>query len=317
MIDNSEMPKLLLKYLKYLYTVRFLSLNTITAYKYDLMEFFIFLKSYKKLEIPVECFNIFIFLDVKTEDIISFLVIQYYKNNNSPYTRKRKISSIRGFFNYIFSLYPSGGKVNPTNKINSIIDIVRLPRYLTLEEGKAIQNAFTLKNSRNPNRDNTIITLFLSTGIRVSELVNINISDINFDKKSINIIGKGNKERIVYFNEKCKERLLQYINNYRNKNEINVDNALFINNRNQRLTVNRVEEICKNAYKSIGLEDRGYTVHTLRHTTAVTLYRQTEDILLVKHILGHSNITSTQIYTHIHNPELKKAFDKNPLNFVA
>ena len=317
MVEQNKIPKLLLRYLKYLYAVRYLSLNTIKAYYYDLLGFFMFLKNYKKMNLPIECFNIFIFISIKTEDIIAFLVSDYYKFNNSPYTRKRKISAIRGFFTYIFSLYPSDEKrINPTDKINPIINMVRLPKYLTLEQGIAIQNAFTLKNSRNPIRDNTIISLFLATGMRVSELVNIDVSDINFDDKSINIVGKGNKERIVYFSEKCKEKLLKYLF-IRNKKTVGTEDALFINNRNKRLTVYSVEQICQRAYKAIGLADRGYTVHTLRHTTAVMIYKETEDIVLVKHILGHSDITSTEIYTHVYNKALKAASERHPLNFAA
>lgn len=314
-LNNSENPAILNDFLCYLSNIRNYSINTVNAYSKDLLCFFKFIKEYCEIEVSIKFFNIFILSKVTEADILAFLVYlnQYYDNN--PYTRQRKLSSIRSFYKWLYNKPRYSYMTNPTKNISNIKKNYRLPKYLTLEQSKKISKIFTLENSIYPKRNNTIIYLFLNTGLRVSELVNLNIGDINFEKKYIRVIGKGNKERIVYINENTKEVLMNYLKSQNKDNKIiNINYALFVNHQNCRLGVTGVENICKKAFKLMGLESYYYTTHTLRHTFAVLMYQYSNaDILLVKDLMGHESISSTQIYTHVFNEKIKSTFENNPL----
>lgn len=312
---KDENPKILDDFLKYLLNIKSYSIQTINSYNIDLLLFFYFIKEYQKLKIQVKDFNKFVLLQVKGGDIIAFLVHCNYNRKNNAYTRQRKLMSIKCFFKWLYENIPNDSILhNPTEEIKSVIKIERLPKYLSLENAKRMVDVFNKSNSNNPIRDNMIIYLFLSTGLRVSELISVKIKDINFNNKTIRVLGKGNKERTVYFNEKCKNKLLNYLNKLYNNN-INVDNYLFLTYRKQKYTRNGIYYICQKAYKLLNLEDKHYSTHTLRHTSATLLYMYVkQDILLIKKFLGHESISSSQIYTHLHNEKLKEAVDNNPLN---
>lgn len=317
-ISNQGEPKLLFDFLEYLNIVKSYSKKTIEAYSMDLMLFFDFYKTYQKLNVQVKDFNIFILSKVKTSDIIAFIVYSNYNRDNNPYTRERKLIAIRRFFTWLKYLYPNIIKVNPAKGINKITKVERLPKYLSLENAKKIQNIFNVSNCNYPIRNNTIISLFLSTGMRLSELININIIDIDFKNSSITVKGKGNKERTVYLNKLCKNNLLNYINYRKRKtNKLDITSPLFINNKGERLGTDGIEYICKKAYKLAGLEEYGYNIHTLRHTAATLIYRYvSQDILILKEFLGHKYIKSTEIYTHVYSKQLVDAVNKNPLNNI-
>lgn len=316
-IDFDKNPTILNEFLYYLLNVLNYSLCTIKAYSHDLTCFFEFIKNYLDIDMDIKEFNIFILLQIKETDIIAFLVYCNFSKNNSPYTRQRKLCAIRRFYKWLFLKYPNMDKENPTKELPNIEKVVRIPRYLNLEQAKRIQEIFTLRNSKFPARNNAIISLFLSTGIRASELININLNDINFNDNTIKInVGKGNKERKVYINSIAKENLLKYIC-IRNKNKklIKINDALFISYHNRRIGIDGIEDVCAKAYELMGLQNHGYTTHTLRHTAASLMYIYVkQDILLLREFLGHARITSTEIYTHIYNKKLKEAVDKNPLN---
>lgn len=305
-------PKILEKYLNYMIAIKGCSINTIAAFSSDIMQFLDFIQIYKEIEVPVKDFNIFIFLQVKEADIIAFLVYLNYNRDNSPYTRQRKITSLKSFYRWLFSIYQKLKTQNPTLGIDSIKKVERLPKHLTLNQAKNIQKIFNHSNTRFPERNNSIISLFLSTGIRLSELININLIDLDFENNSIVVLGKNNKERKVYFNNNCKSVLLEYIS-IRNTDKSN--NALFLNRFGDRVGVQTIENICKKAYKLLGIEGNGYSPHTLRHSAATIMYTYVkEDILLIKEFLGHTSLASTEIYTHLHNSNLKQAVERNPLN---
>lgn len=316
-IDWNDNPKILTKYLNYLLGVCSYSINTIKAYNQDLRQFFSFIKDYNSIPVPIKDFTIFLLLSVTKSDIIAFLVYINFNKDNNPYTRQRKLSAIRSFYNWLLSTYPAGYlKENPTKTIPNIEKLIRVPRHLTLSQAKEIQEVFTLKNTKFPQRNNAIISLFLSTGMRASELININLKDINFKNKSIRIIGKNNKERVVFFTDYCKNKLLKYVD-YRTRKEkvVDINSPLFISYQNKRVGIDCIEDVCNKAYKLIGLENYGYTTHTLRHTAATIMYMYvTQNLLVLKEFLGHASVTSTEIYTHVYNEKLKEAINKNPLN---
>lgn len=185
-------PKILDNYLDYLIAIKGCSLNTAKAFSLDIMLFFTFVQKYKNIPVSTNSFNIFIILQVKESDIFAFLVYLNYSRDNNAYTRQRRITAIKSFYKWIFSIYPkiTSQQINPTLGIPFIRKTERLPQYLTLSQAKEIQNIFNLSNTRFPKRNNAIITLFLSSGIRLSELININITDINFDNNSIIIFRK-------------------------------------------------------------------------------------------------------------------------------
>lgn len=316
MINNmKDCPNILFDFQNYLLNVKDYSINTVKAYSSDLIQFFKFIKSYLKINIPVKEFNIFILLQIKSSDIIAFLVYLNFNKENNPYTRQRKIVAIRRFYKWLQIIYPNGDlKYKTIINIPYIKKIERFPKYLSLEESLKIQKIFTIKNSLFPLRNNAIISLFLSTGLRVSELININFIDINFEDNSIKIFGKNGIERKVYFSNYCKEQLSNYIK-YEYKKEKSSNAPLFCNKYNDRIGVDGVENICNKAFELLGTKKNGYTTHTLRHTAASIMYIYvTQDIFLLKEFLGHKNISSTEIYTHIDNKTIRDVLENHPLN---
>ncbi len=310
-----DIPNILNDFLNYLFLKNY-SEGTISMYKEDLKDFLYFLKFNKKLKTPITKFSIIIFSNITEYDVSSYLYFLSDVKENVTTTRYRKYCAIRCFFHWLTKTFPAIS--NPVECLLLPKNIVRLPKYLTLEQAKKIQSIFNTTNSKYALRNNTIITLFLSTGIRISELVNINLEDINFHNNTILIKkGKGNKSRTVYFSDSCKNQLLKYL--YSKKEKIvNLSCPLFISYRNERLKVGAVRAICKNAYKLIGVEEKHFTPHTLRHTSATLMYKYSKkDILLVKEFLGHNSIISTEIYTHTDNDIIKEAVERNPLsNFI-
>lgn len=318
-IFNDENPTILNNFLSYLINIKNYSITTVSEYRVDLLVFFRFIKEYCNIAIDVVDFNVFILANIKESEIIAFLVYLNYTRDCAASTRSRKLAAIKCFYNWLFTFNALGNLTNPTQGLPSIQRIERLPKYLSLEKSKKIIDIFNSQNSKFPERNNTILFLFLNCGLRASELININICDLNLPQSYINIVGKGNKERICYLNKKAKKRLKEYLKiRNSNKDFIDTSEPLFLSYRNGRLNLRTVETITKNAYRLAGLSEFGYTTHTLRHTAATIIYKYVKsDILLLKEFLGHSSVISTEIYTHVYNDEIKKAFESNPLsNFV-
>ena len=315
-INKKQKPKILTDFLNYLQVIKGYSKKTIEGYNSDLLLFFNFIKKYQRIETDVQHFNIFILLKVTTSDVIAFLVYLNFSMDNSPYTRQKKLSAIRRFYKWLIGLYPNMLQKNPAENIQNITKMKRLPKHLSLEQAKKVQNIFTIENSKYPIRNNTIISLFLSSGMRLSELININIEDVDIENNSIKIIGKGNKERTVYFSNSCKIKLQKYLDFRSRKNKImDINSPLFINNHGNRIGQDGIEYICKKAYKLAGLQEYGYNVHALRHTAATLMYQYANvDTRTLQVFLGHKSIKTTEIYTHIYNGKLKEAMDNHPLN---
>ena len=300
---DKKNPIILNQFLKYLFNVRHYSISTINEYRLDIMMFFKFIKDYLNISVQVNKFSVFIVRNVKREDIVAFLVFLNINRNCTACTRKRKLSAIKAFYRWLFFFYPVANVCNPAENLPSIQEVLSLPKYLSIDDAKRIINVFDLSNSKYSYRNNAIIALFLNCGLRVSELSNIRLCDLYLDNCYIRIIGKGNKERIVWLNKLTKKKIEEYLV-VRNKNLKVVDSMqyLFLSHSNTKLSVRMVEIIVNNAYKLAGIGNRGYTTHTLRHTSATIMYQYVKsDMLLLKEFLGHSTIKSTEIYTHISN----------------
>lgn len=316
-INYTKNPSVLNKFLEYLLGVRGFSTYTVRNYNYELLLFFYFINKYKDFNIDIKQFNTFILLGVTKSDIIAFLVYCNFTRENTAITRQCKLAAIRTFYKWLLSTIPGGYlRINPAMEIPNIEKIERIPRHLSLEQAKKIQEIFNIENSRFPVRNNAIISTFLSTGARASELINANLKDLNLKLGTLTVIGKGNKERVLYLNNICKMKIEKYLKQRnKKKNLISLNEPLFLNKNGFRIGIDGIEDICNNAFKLMGMGNYGYSTHTLRHTAASIIYIYvSQDLVLLKQFLGHDSITSTQIYTHIYNKQIKEAFDRNPLN---
>lgn len=312
-----DCPPILQEFLSYSQAVRGLSVRTVNANYIDLHCFFRFLKWHRGLvpndtkleDIEIQDIDLDFVRKISQEEIYEFI---YYLNQdrfNSPSTRARKLSSIKAFFKYCVNKknYFEG---NPSINIDSPTRKKTLPRYLSLEECiellRSVQTDFS-------ERDFCILTFFLNCGMRLSELVGINLAD--FKEDTLRIVGKGNKERTVYLTAACKQALQQYLPVRASLQNLKDDQALFVSKRTgKRLTGRRVEQIVEACLRQAGLAGKGYSPHKLRHTAATMMYRSGEaDMLALQEILGHANVATTQIYTHISRSQLQEAVAASPL----
>lgn len=304
--------KILNDYITYISVVKNYSKLTAKEYSISIKLFFEFIVEYLEWNVKIEDINVFLLSQVTRSDIIAYLNYLGIERNNGSKSRNRAFASIRSFFNWLYAKYNETlkEKKNPANIKIYTEDTLRLPKYLSLNRALQLQTIYNANNSRYWQRNNAIITLFLNTGLRLAELENLNISNLDFNNKIIkNVTSKGNKERTIFLTEKAIKSISLYLDT-RNDNNI----ALFISERNTRLSKRAIQDICFRAYKLAGLEGYNYSVHTLRHTVAVHLYRKNKDILLLKEVLGHERITTTEIYTHVENDAIKNAVERNPLS---
>lgn len=315
----NDMPILLEDFLNYIETIRGKSSNTVKEYQYDLRTFFKFLKlRYRLVPKTVEFDEIDIFdVDIKLikkvtiQDLYAFISYVDKERNNHNYAKARKVASIRSFFKYLFSKVKLIDE-NPALDLESPKTDSRHPVYLTLDEAKMLLNVI---DGQFRERDYAIVTLFLNCGLRLSELVSIDIDKIKGD--TLTVIGKGNKERTIYLNDACINALENYLK-VRPK-EGNKDNkALFISRKKNRLSPKAVQHLVKKYVKIAGLDTEKYSPHKLRHTAATLMYKHGNvDIRALQQILGHENVSTTQIYTHIDDDRLRKAVKSNPLSQVS
>ncbi|MBE6717569.1 MAG: tyrosine recombinase XerC [Ruminococcaceae bacterium] len=319
---KATMPQVVIRFFNYQSNVKNKSELTIDEYCLDLRLFFKFLvissKKTKFSEDELDATDISglteaFFCKITLDDAYRFL--SYCKNfrNNQEKARARKVSSIRTFFKYL----KMNGYIddNPMINLDSPKLKKSLPKYLTVEQA---QKLLMSVEGKNKERDYCILTLFLNCGLRLSELVSIDYNKILFDETnnsfSVVITGKGNKERTVYFNDACVFALKSYLR-VRPKDGVKDRNALFLSNRLTRISIKTVQHIVDVYLEKAGLGGQGFSTHKLRHTAATLMYQTGEvDILELKEILGHENLNTTQIYTHLLDEKLKEAVAKNPLS---
>ncbi len=316
-IDYTEYPSIVADFLRYLEVIKNKSPLTVQEYAMDLRTFFRFLKMSRKLapvsipfdQIDITDLDIAFVRTVSISDAYAFLSYCKNERHNSAKTRSRKVSSIRGFFKYL-TLQKKLLEENPMQELDTPKQKKTLPKYLTLDQSIALLNHI---DGKNKERDFCIITFFLNCGMRLSELVGLNLSDIQ-DEETIRVTGKGDKERILYLNQACRDALRAYLK-VRPVDGVRDKNALFLSNRLQRISPKTVQHIVYTFLEKAGLSGQGLSVHKLRHTAATLMYQHGKvDVLVLKEILGHENLGTTEIYTHIMDDQIKAAIDANPLH---
>lgn len=312
-------PARVLDFLNYSSTIRGKSDSTIEAYGYDLGLFFRFIKMHRRL-VPADIpFDEILIHDIDDEflrkitlsEIYAFLSFTDKKRKNSTYARARKTACIKTFFKYL-SVKARIIDKDPTVELERPKIKKRNPVYLTLDESLSLLRSMDKENI-NYKRDYCILTLFLNCGLRLSELVSIRISKIKED--TLTVIGKGNKERVVYLNHACISSLNEYMI-IRSKIETDdqYKDYLFLSTHRRPINKRTVEILVKKHVQYAGLTDEKYSPHKLRHTAATLMYKHGKvDIRSLQMILGHENVSTTQIYTHVDNESLREAVNANPL----
>lgn len=321
--DFSELPPLLADYLLYDQTVKNRSSLTIDEYCRDLSLFFQYMIILKNkldedsvdiTQIDIKNIDIDFIKRITLNDAYMFIVYCKNKRSNNAKTRSRKISAIRGFFKYITN---KKGLLtaNPMEELETPKTKKSLPKYLTLDQSINLLDAV---DGENKARDYLIITLFLNCGLRLSELCALNLGDI-IDGKTLKVTGKGNKERIVYLNDACKSAISSYLK-VRPVDGVKDKNALFISRQKNRISNKTVQWIVYKYLEKIGIKGgqaNGYSVHKLRHTAATLMYQHGHvDIRVLKDLLGHENLGTTEIYTHLSDKDIERAALSNPLSKI-
>ena len=254
---------------------------------------------------------------ITSYEIYRFLTYAADVRGNQAKARARKLSALKGFFKY-FSIQMPVVEDNPTAGIAGPPIKPALPKFLSEEE--SVQLLETVQNdteSKTRERDYAIITLFLNCGMRLSELVGINLSDIDRDLRSLRVLGKGSKERIVYLNEACRMAISDYLRVRALDEQIKDRNALFLSSRHTRISNKTVQWIVYKYLSAAGLEYKHLSTHKLRHTAATLMYRTGKvDVRVLKDILGHEQLNTTQIYTHVSDRQMEAAMDNNPLSHI-
>jgi len=284
-----DISQLISDYLTYLEIEKGLSKNTILAYENDLLSLFNFFNEKEICNLD----------EIKRKDFSTYT--KYLaKKEFTPSSITRKIASIKGFFKYL--CHKRIIKTNPAISINSPKLPKRLPKILNINEIDKI-----LQSNLNTT-DYAIVELLYSAGIRVSELSELKVKNIDLKQKIIKVFGKGSKERIVPINSKCTDALKKYLKT-RELTAIKYDikDTLFINEKGQKITRQKIYKIIHELGKNIG---KNISPHTLRHSFATHLLENGADLRVVQELLGHSSIITTQLYTHISKKTLREVYFK-------
>ncbi|WP_397538605.1 tyrosine recombinase XerC [Rummeliibacillus pycnus] len=314
---NQQKPKILRDFLIYLTAIKGKSKRTRDEYDYDLTLFFKFsIAVQQDLDfehidtIDIHEVNQNFFREISLEDMYLFLEYCEERRNNSAYTRARKVATLKSFFKYLKSKRHLIEE-NPAEDLETPKVSKRQPIYLSFDEAKTFMTGIQSKTHH--DRDYCMMTFFLNLGIRVSELCNLNLDSIQ--ERFMTVRGKGDKERTVYLNDACIATLKVYLDNERPHIKDSTNNqALFLSQKGTRLTRQRVAKIVKQINHTSGLDKKKLSPHKLRHTSATMMYKSGADIRSLQQILGHSNVSTTQIYTHVEDKEIQRVIENNPFN---
>ena len=322
--EFNTFPPILKEYASYVSTIKGNSEKTVCEYLLDLRTFFRFyITKRDSLNVSADEFEklsissiaISDVRNVNAEIIIEFLMFTNFQRDNNTSTRMRKLSSLRSFYHYVHGKKHYVDS-NPTVEVDAPKKNKALPKYLTLEEAvKLLETVKSDVQSPTRQRDYSIIALFLNTGMRLSELVGLNLESFDADITFVKVLGKGSKERIIYLNEAAKDAVISYLRIRLDPRFIRTDiNAFFLSGRQQRISNKTVQWIIYKYLNLAGLGSKGLSVHKLRHTAATLMYQSGNvDIRVLKDILGHEQLNTTQIYTHVIDNAMESAVKHNPL----
>ena len=321
-----DCPNILRDFLSYHETIKGQSPLTISEYYLDLRMFLRFMKLMRN-DMPIDTdldsidirnIDLKFISEIETSDVFDFL--SYLSSDRlvhpesaspdhgiGPSSRARKLSAIKSFFKYL-TVRTKQLEENPVAELEYPKLRKSLPKYLSMEQSAALLRSVSGQNEK---RDYAILMLFLNCGIRRSELVGLNLTDVYEDR--IRVVGKGNKERFVYFGTPCRKAIDAYLPE-RMKQELTDNRALFGSRNGNRISTDAVHRLVKKALMQAGLDSTQFSAHKLRHTAATMMLSGGVDVKTVQEVLGHENLNTTQIYTHIENTELKVAAEANPLS---
>lgn len=322
-ISRAENPFFLNDYITHIAIVKSLSEGTVMGYYQDIRQFLRYVRmSRSESSVPSspEFLSDIVIQDMTVEEVASITLRDIYgyysfiaqECKNQDKIRSRKASSLRSFFRYLTTQAHLIDN-DPTANLELSTPRHALPKYMNLDESLTLLRTLTKQDSKRAHlRDYCILTLFLNCGIRLNELVGLNLSSLDLEEARMRVLGKRSKERIVYLNRACMSALHEYLFE---RSEIETDDpALFLSNQKKRISRRRVQQIVEDALKSAGLDGRGLSTHKLRHTAATLMYQHGHvDVLTLKSILGHESISTTEIYTHLSDVGLQEAMDHSPL----
>ena len=328
-LQRRDDPQILRDFLAYHETIKGHSARTVAEYRLDLRMFLRFMKLIKNEmpcdtpleEISIQDVDLDFIRTISLSDVYDYL--SYLANDRlrpgsaeSPEygieaaARARKLSSIKAFYKYL-TVRTKQLEENPVQDLEFPKVRKALPKFLTLEQATSLLHAV---HGRNEKRDYAILLIFLDCGIRISELVGLNVSDVYSDR--LRVVGKGNKERIVYMGEPCAEAIQDYILNERDDSQTVDSRPLFLSQQNRRISTAMVHSMIKKYLLEAGLDASQYSAHKLRHTAATLMLQNGVDVRTVQEVLGHENLNTTQIYTHIEDSALKIAAEANPISRI-
>ena len=307
-------------YLNYMRAARGRSEGTVKEYFYDIRQFLRYMRVRKEGlavesldEVDIDSVDADLIRKIEKADIYAYISYLDRERKNNSRTKFRKISSVRSFFDYLTYKVDVLEK-NPAENIDMPKMEKSLPVYLTLEE--SIQLLRSIQNFKQKNiyrlRDYAIAMLFLNCGLRLSELASLNVQDLNKDR-TLRIIGKGSKERLVYLNDNVERSIDAYLL-ARKAEGLADEEPLFLSMRKTRMSNRSIQHMLEKHLKNAGFDTRKYTVHKLRHTAATLMYQfGDEDLKSLQEILGHESISTTQIYTHVNMEDIRHTMNQNPL----
>ena len=314
----------IVEYVRYLEVIAGKSANTAFNYYCDLRNFSKFMKRRRGLvpddmemkDIDPKGLETAFWGSVSKEDIYEYLYFLSRECGNKKSSTARRLASLHGFYDYLVNQV-NRLQQNPTASIRPPKQDKVLPKYLTAEQSKDLLEC-TQTQSDFPERDYCMVVLFLNCGMRLAELVGMDLEDIDLEQRQIRLFGKGHKERMVYLNDACVEALQLYLKKRNAMEGLNPrEKAVFLTRRRkERIGNRRVEQLITGAMKAAGL--KGFSTHKLRHTAATLMYQTGNvDILTLKQLLGHSSVGTTQIYTHLQEFQVRAAIEQNPLGTVT
>ena len=325
--EYKTFPLILREYAEYTVVIKGNSEKTVCEYLLDLRTFFRFmLTKWRDLELSADEFENLSISEICEADvrrvtqknIIEYLMYAGRERENSATTRMRKLSALRSFFKYAH-VKEHIIDTNPTADVDAPKKSLTLPKYLTVEEAvKLIETVRDDKESKTRIRDYAIIVLFLNTGMRLSELVGLNLESLDPEITKVKVLGKGAKERVIYLNKAARAALIDYLRQRLDPKHVRTSsNAVFLSGRENRISNKTVQWMVQKYLKMAGLGAKGLSVHKLRHTAATLMYQSGKvDIRVLKDILGHEQLNTTQIYTHVVDRNLEDAVENNPLSDV-